>query len=620
MRRVLNWSGAAAFTLAMVVGAAGASAAARKVTIADVTPPGALAVAGIDDVPAMKAAFDRTGFKSLWEDPAIQKWVQEATKDLAPELKSTLDSLDLKEDDLKWPSGAAGFSAWAVGAGADADLAVLMLADFGEDSQAMHDSVVRALENAQKQNKINLKEGEQDGLEYWTFSFVKPPEDEEGFEDEAMEGAEDMLEQAGLNADALEEMHYARVGAYLLASSRVETLVDTQAQIEGEDRPSVTDNAEFLGARRQVKDAPAYGVVLLQNGREQMKKEIEAQGEQAATLAQAIQMIDTLGLGSITALGVGVRLDTDAGMLEQHFGVLTPAKDGLLALVNPPATKFVPAPFVGADAASVWNLQFDFAGVFPLVNKVIATLPPEQQQEMGGMVMMASASVGPLFANIGPEVSVMSVYDRPFAHDSQKFLAAFKAKDAAALQQAIAALAPMAGLESRDFQGNQIWSPAQGGMLPPDLVALGIGGGWLMMGPGPMVENGMRLAGGADAPKLADEADFKAAVRPLAGQGLGFSFTSFARTMAFQAWMAQNIDKVIEARHAEMFGNEPALDAEEKQWREDALKEMKQAIPGWMRSMPPAEVFTRHIGDTSVEWHSTDEGFVGRGLTLRPSK
>lgn len=622
MRRVHSWS-SIALAAGSAVLLASSAFAARQVTITDVTPPNALAVAGIDDVPAMKAAFDRTGFKSLWDDPAIQKWIDEAMKSYTPQFEQTLDALDLKREDLKLPTGSAGFSAWAVGAGRDAKLAVLVLADYGDEAESMHETIVKALENAQKQGKIELKESEEDGLEFWTYSVVEPEDgdDDDGEDDDMPDfggGADDLLGEAMLGDDALEEMHYARIGSHLVVTSLVETLLDTQAQIEGEDRPSVSDNAEFNAARRQVKNAPAFGVLLIQNGREQLKKEIEAQGEDAAEMAQALQMIDALGLGSVQAIGVGARLDTDSGMAEQMYGVLTPAKEGLLKLIDSAPMKFDPPAFVGGDAASTWSMQFDFSGVIPLLNKVIATMPEEQQGEVGGMVMMASATAGPLLANIGPEFSVTTAYDRPFAHDSQRMLGAFKTKDVAAIQQAIAGFAPMVGLESRDFLGNQIWSPAQGGFLPDDAVAIGIAAGYMFVGPGPTVENAVRTAAAGDAPKLASEPDFRRAMRPLAGQGLGFSFTSFARTMAYTCWMAQNIDKVLEAQHAAMFGGQPALDQDEQAWRDEMLKSMKESTPGWMKSMPPAEVFTRHIGDTSAEFLSTEDGFVARVVTLRP--
>ena len=97
MRRVLHWSsGVAVVASALLFGSS--ALAARQVTIADVTPPGALAVGGIDDVPAMKAAFDRTGFKSLWEDPAIQKWMKEVRKSYAPDIDSKLDALGLQRE------------------------------------------------------------------------------------------------------------------------------------------------------------------------------------------------------------------------------------------------------------------------------------------------------------------------------------------------------------------------------------------------------------------------------------------------------------------------------------------------------------------------------------------
>jgi hypothetical protein len=179
---------------------------------------------------------------------------------------------------------------------------------------------------------------------------------------------------------------------------------------------------------------------------------------------------------------------------------------------------------------------------------------------------------------------------------------------------------PMVGFESRDFQGNQIWSPPAGGMMLGDAIAIGMGAGWVFIGPTPGVEDSLRQAGAPDNSKLASEARFKAAVRPLGNQGIGYSYADLGPMFEWFEWYGKNAEKIVEAQTAKMFGEDPPADDEERQWREDAKKNALENIPAWMKDPPPMALVKKHIGDVVAEYKSTADGFEGRSLVLRPAK
>jgi hypothetical protein len=77
-------------------------------------------------------------------------------------------------------------------------------------------------------------------------------------------------------------------------------------------------------------------------------------------------------------------------------------------------------------------------------------------------------------------------------------------------------------------------------------------------------------------------------------------------------WRMKNMDKIIEAQTAAMFGPDGPADEQEREWRDQALKDAKDGIPGWMKDNPPVHLLRKHIGDTVSEFRSTPEGFVGK--------
>ncbi|MDX2114149.1 MAG: hypothetical protein SFZ24_00830 [Planctomycetota bacterium] len=599
-------------------GAAGPALA--KITIADLAPPNAVVVAGCDDSRAMYEAYERSGLKAIFSDPRFRTWFEKHSKETFEQMAGDLEGFGLKLEDFKRPAGALGVAAWipeltneelAADGGPDARSAAefVMMADFGEDAAAMDEAFVRALTKGQEQNKLQISDWRHGEIEVRTYSFVAGGEEE---------GDLEVLGQR--DAFAPKEVHYARHGEFLLLSSEKQAMERSLDRVGGEAGPSIRENATFQRAVGKLDEPQFYAAYLSAPGREFFDKMINnplMQDEEANVFAKSVPGVATaLGLNEVQAASFGFNFAPESGMMEQRFAALVPNKTGLVALFDAPSIRFAPPSFIGPDVQSVTMLQFNLGGLIPLVNQVVAKLPEELRAQSEGMVMGVAMAAGPILANLGPEITGASRLVKPFGAASQEQLWALRVKDANVLQQALAGLFPSMGFESRDFQGNQIWSPAAGGMMPAE-IAVAIGFGHLLVGPPGFVEDALRQGGAGEAQKLADEAGFKQAVGTLGEKGIGYSFNRIADSLRYLDWTARNHEKIVDEQMKEIFGEMPATDEEERAMRDETRRALMESTPGWMREPLPIDVVLEHVGDSVTEWRSTADGFEGEVLILR---
>lgn len=605
--------------LALALAFSHIAAAAEPVTIADIAPKNAFFVAGADAAAAMWTSFDNTGFKAIWDDPAFQTWFKKHSKETIDNFAADLETLGLKLEDLKRPTGPVGFAAWfTAGNNDDASKppAILALADFGDNADDMNTKLVEAMEKADQQQAIDLSEKDHQGVTIYTARFPEnDPEAERELDPQDDEDLEAMMAAAADTGPPFPELHYARADSAFLLSSEITAIENAIDRLKGDNLDAIADEPRFTDARKRLGPAEAYAVILAAPLLD-MTKAANPDDDMGGFLSS---LTGPLGFDTLHAAALGLRFDTDDAMMEQTYSIVAPEKSGIVALFDTPAMKFTPPAFTSAEAASIVIFQFNFPGVIPLANKFVESLPEESRAMVGQQVQAATMFFGPILANLGPEVCVVGNLTRPLTADSQQQVWAIRMRDATALQQALAGSLPMWGFESRDFQGNQIWSLKEGGFIPADSVALGLGLGWLFLGPPVAVENIMRQGGAADNPKLADEKAFKAATTPLDNNSIAYAFSRVSASLDWYEWYSKNFDKVLEAEAAKLFGDEPPADDEERQWRDDAKKNMLDSVPAWFKDPPPISIFRKHLGDTVLEIKSTDAGFDGRSLMLRPT-
>lgn len=600
---------------AAILGSSIACLAADSLTIAEIAPKDSFLVAGVDDSKGMFEAFDRTGFKSIWDDPTFKKWFEKHSKEAMEDFAASLEPLGLTMDDLRRPTGPMGLAAWFT-ENKDEDSfespppAFVALANYDDLAQEMDEKILAAIEKAENKKVIESSDKDHDGVTIYSIRILEQEEEKPAGDEEEME-FDDMS-----SGPMYPEVHYARVEGALVLSSEISGIENAIDRLKGDKMPSVDDEADFNDARSRLGKPHAYAVALAAPITKMLKGDPAAIDE--GGMGQMLSgMTGSLGLDDLRAASLGVQFDTESAMLEQSYSILASKKTGLVALFDAPAIPFDPPAFVGESAASVTLMQFNFPGVIPLANQVVAGLPEDMQAMAGQQIQAATMFLGPVLANLGPEVCIVGNLLRPLAVDSEQQVWAMKVRDANALQQSIAGVMPMTGFESRDFQGNQIWSPAAGGMVPADSIAIGLGFGWLFAGPTKGVEDLMRQAGAADNPKLADDKAFKQAASALDDKGIAYSYMKVGPSLDWAEWYSKNIDKILAAQAEEAFGTEPPADDEERQWREDAKKSMMDAVPSWMRDPPPMDVIRKHIGDSVLEFKSTPQGFEGRTMTLR---
>ncbi len=605
-----------------------ALAAPGKVTIADVAPRNSLLVAGADDCAAMFAAFDRTGLRSLWDEPEMKAWIDKQLKEALEKFDDRLTALGLERDDVVRPVGAAGIAVWAAPGGEEGPgTGFIAMSDYADKADGFHKTIIEALERAERSGAIaGLDERDEAGTTVWTVKLPdpkapgagEPVEIEEDMDVFDLDGEESPLDALLSGWRTKKEVHYARAGGVLLLSDDREALIHGIERAKGEGRDSVEAADEYRAAIAQVGRAHAHAVLLAKPLTEMLLGTLagggDAMGGPSSDDFKA--MLEPLGVTEISALSASLFFDTETAAMEQTVTVLAPKKSGILALFDTPAARAEAPPFVAADAASVAVFQVDLAGIVPLATRVVAALPQEARDEIGPMVGMMSQSLSPLLAALGPEITTVTNYQRPFSPESEQQLVAIRARDAQALAQALGQLAPMFGLESREFQGNQIWSPGAGGM-PVEPPALGLGFGQFFLGPAPIVENAMRQAGEAGTPRLSADPRFKSAIAAIRSPVIGFQYGNTQAWAEYMDWHLRNFEKVMAAEMEEMFGageGEEEIDAQERQ---EIADRMKESVPSWVKDPPPMMLVPKHIGDTLWEIRSTDAGFVMRSLMLK---
>jgi len=596
-----------------------------ELTIADLAPRESIFVAGTDKAGAMIESFNRTGLRAMWDDPATQEWLKGLGSSYLPAVEGALEAVGVKMEDLKAPTGALGIAFWMAGGkegGASERGVLLGLGDFGESAGAMNEIITAALEKASDRKTISLKEENYQGVILWTIHIEGGDGEKRAGDAEkgALDGEDDDDEGAVGAVGGMFEgfgekpLCFARAGEYLLVSSEEEALRQAVDRAQGGKGPSVEESEEFAGVRRQLGSAQGYGAVMMKPLLEMVKRNLGQAGGEVSEVGAMLPILDSIGLGEVRAVGGGVRFDGESGMVEAPMAVLAPVKKGLLALVDLSGPFEAPS-FIGADAATSMVFRFNFSGLLPLVNQVIAALPAEEGEQAQAMAGMLAMTAGPLLANIGPEVYAVTQYERPFTPESQRQIFALTVKDSGAVATSLAGLQGMLGLESRDFQGNQIWS-AGGGM--GGAPSIGLGFGRLFIGPTGAVENAMRLAGAGEGARLSGEKRYKESTRPLSTPGMMFGWSDIAKTADWYDWMTKNMEKIVKSRIASAFGPEEPADDEERQWRKEAEEDAMKNIPAWLKSLPTGELLKKHMGDSLMEMRSTKEGFEGRTILLRP--
>lgn len=636
-----SWWGFAAVSLSVP-----ALAGADTPPIQDIAPADSFLVLSVPNWPAAKTAFMRSPGGQLWQDKAMQEWLEKIWKDLredaTPEASEMMNELRERFETIGEPTGAIG-GAWRLAKAPKAEDAaedaepgmishMLLVADFGDNAEKAEAEIVAYLEDAAKKDRLTIApisvagiDGHEIELKIELDEEDQADPDVDGGMDE-MDGMEDFDDLGGPEfSDLLGggtegpiKLFLARSGGAIVLASQKDGLEHALDRLAGANRPHLADNADFEAALAQhPRGGHVFAAVLLNDSVRELIR--GAGGGMGAMLPLPVdemgfgfdKILGTLGLAPVKALSIAARLDAEVGgqpAMEQTFGVLLPEKKGLFALLDGEGVAFEPPAWIGADVAGVGRFNLRFERIVPLLEDIVKSLPPDLQDFASGGVQFVKTSFGPALEAMGPELYMVDTVTRPLSAKSEASVVGVKVRDELTVANAISGLAAQAGMEPRDFQGAQIYD------APDGSLSVGLGFGWLFSGDGPGVENAMRRAAnpGEAGQSLASSERFRRAVAAAntTGPGLVQSWTDDNQTIEYGIWQAQNPTAMMRAEW-EALGMEPAE-------IDEIMQGVEEELPMWVKDMPSADLFRKYADCSAFSMRSTPDGFRATYVTLPP--
>jgi hypothetical protein len=146
--------------------------------------------------------------------------------------------------------------------------------------------------------------------------------------------------------------------------------------------------------------------------------------------------------------------------------------------------------------------------------------------------------------------------------------------------------------------------PGMAGSDSPEM-ALGIGGGFVLVGPSASVESALRTVGQSDAATLSENADFTRAVRALPAQDV-------------VAWGYLDVVSSMESSIAIEEATNKKMIEEMREFDEEYAKEMEAEMAAqkdMLKDLNPT-MLRKYFGASTWQLQSTDRGFVFRSYTF----
>ncbi|MCB9838388.1 MAG: hypothetical protein H6813_03535 [Phycisphaeraceae bacterium] len=574
--------------------------------IEEIAPPDAIAVLGVDNFADMRGAFDASYVGRLWRDDDMQAWFHRLLDEggLAddftengpgPLIEEALDNAVMERDDLAAPTGPVGAALWW---GEDTDTHErgprwVAIADFGDHAKSMRDFYEALIDAMHKDDDlVEIRQSDYEGADVWSFTLVR---DEQ--QDDAGVIDEDDWEnwQPPEPEPFLDHGHVAWLDNVMIIAGDNGALELAINRINGDQMNALADTPDYAGVRSANEGAQLYAAAFVQPILDAFLSDDEIPG------VPIDPMLEAFGVKDIRSIAGGVRFDGPGGAMIQTFSVGAPVKKGIVALFDNHMRGFNPPAFVGADASSLFMFQFDWTALIPLANQVVNSIDGEDQRMQAQMMLgIVAGGMGPIFDAMGPECVIVSSVRRPFTTESQQVYAAFEVRNRDAIVEGVNNMEGMLPVESRDFQGNQIWDLGPG-------AALGLGLNRLYTGPTEKVEDALRQAGAGDAATLADEPAFRDAVAPLRGGAMLYSYQNSRDSYEYAVWSIENLERNLRAQLEEYEFDPQTIN--------EIVEQQVGSNPLFKVGMPPAELIFRYVGGHAVfEMHSTDDGFRGRGI------
>ncbi|MBL0870239.1 MAG: hypothetical protein IBJ18_06635 [Phycisphaerales bacterium] len=607
-------------------------AAAPKSNIADLVSPQTVYLVTVDNASAAKEQWEKSGlgklftsdqFKAVFE--AISDEAKKAGAGEANAMRKWLEDAGVKVDELPYPTGTTGV---AFIAHVDAktnlpELRFVAVAQFGDQADKFAEAVDKVLAEMEKKKLATITDQEMAGVQGKKVVLNKP---EKPKKDEKKADEEDEMD-FDLEGDSrpFEEGFYARSGETFIFGATADTVESVLDHLTGKAKgDTLSSTATYELARRQQPPNTIASLTWYIEPISAMVKDLKGKlpernwEKPESSLAGMVRSFqDETGSVAYAALGImgtkavtaSVALETETAVAEARLSMLTTNRKGLLTLLEPFGSAPEAPAFAGADAAGLATFKVKFNKIFDTARETLKSMPAESRQQLEPTIMQAESFAGPVLANLGPEVYLVTNIDQPLGPDSSHIFGAAKLSDATPLVNLLTAFGAQAGLKPREFEGHTIYDPPQQAFGPQ--ISLGIGLGYLFVGSTKDVENALRTGGRTDGPRLNTEARFKAAGKVTNPESFAFGYTDMAQTIKQQYWLLQNPDLVFESqtRRFRDMGMDP-----------ESFGMKKPEKPKWVEKLPPVETVLQYVGDAVLDSYWNEDGLQVRFRYLRPAK
>lgn len=615
MRRAMV-DGSGVLVCALVVAGAG-SASLGQVPIEAFAPRDSYLVATVPSFADVMDALDESSLGDLWREPSVQTWIEELTADGLSEMRTSMEEIGVDVDELEPPTGRVGVAAFFV---SEVDEAgdewptqrLLVSAEFGDRADATMDAIWAVLDEWVEQDKAIVGDDEYRGATIIDIEWILPEEEEIEFpeNDEDWENwtpPDPVMSPLGTLSVA-DHAFVARLDGLIVASDErgmVERAVDAAL---GDDVDAVADSRTYQDLAAQHPDGQHARLIFVLN--DQLRELMtESLGYMTMMLpgVDPAAVIDVLGIMELRGAGMGLRLDGADGLVEMTHGLLIPEKRGLVAMFDTASSALEPPALAGADTAELTRVSIDFEALMPLARAVVATLDEEMRGQANMALELAATTIQPLLETIGPELYVLTDYDKPLHAGSRSFLVATPVRDELTVANVLAMVTAQAqGLfTARDFEGTAVYATEDGS------IAHAVGYGHLLVGPLRNVEDALRQAANPGGATLASEPRFRAAIRVAGDEMMLGSYVDMEERLEWTAWQMDHVTEIMEQRIRDMDLPEEVRD----EW----LADMREQMEAEDQPTPPSmDVLLKYLGDLVTEMRSTPDGFRGRALLLRP--
>jgi hypothetical protein len=575
------------FSATFAFGIAGAALAADALSIRDIAPSNALLVLGADDIRGSIDRLGPTAFGRMWADPALAEDVKKFKEQLEKGIVEAAAEAGIAREDITWPSSAG----LAVLTDVDEELGlpsveIVFFCDWSAEAEKAAKLCDAIVENMQRDAKDAGNEMKTDEIRGRRVLIAATAADD-GADDagDGMDGEfdEDFSPFGAMPDFGPKEFVITSDKGRVFVSSSKESMDMLLGRVDGDRAKSIGEEATFKEAVELSGGTQDVYAVLATDAAKPLLSALP----QYILVEPLVQKF----FGDIKAWSFG--LHAKDGVLETASGIYVPGgKAGLLSLFET-ASELKPAPsVVPSDALSYGRMNLRFDKIVTMLDEIIGGLPAEQGDMIKPQLDIYRPAMTAAFGAMGPEMHIWSIAPEAGAIEAPGpvFAIAMKNdKDSAAAVSDLINLFPL-GLQSRDFNGMTILSDE----FAP--VAVGIGGGYMVIGEVKQVEQALRSVDAKGEVGLAGDAQYGAALASMSKEPVvGAAWFNIARAMEATA-----VGSMME-----QVGGMAQIDGEEV----PGLGVGMEDVSGFFDLMKP-EVLKRCFGDAVLDFKSTSKGFA----------